>query len=190
MLPRIIFIVLLLWICFSCNRGNNIKEKNIIIQWENKEIIFPDSLNFVIFGKQNTKHLIHQSEYKDTFTYPVCLDEKDDFNALNRFPGEMTFQSFLLNRENKVIAIGNPVHNPKVKELYLQRLTNGEMPSSSVAMTDVSVNTANMDFGTFPQSERQEYKFVLTNEGNNLLVIQDVTTSCGCTKVSYSKEPF
>ena len=56
-------------------------------------------------------------------------------------------------------------------------------------MTDVSVNTANMDFGTFPQSEKQEYKFVLTNEGNNLLVIQDVTTSCGCTKVSYSKEP-
>ena len=126
---------------------------------------------------------------RDAFTYPVCLDEKDDFNALNRFPGEMTFQSFLLNRENKVIAIGNPVHNPKVKELYLQRLTNGKMPSSSVAMTDVSVNTANMDFGTFPQSEKQEYKFVLTNEGNNLLVIQDVTTSCGCTKVSYSKEP-
>ena len=87
---------------------------------------------------------------RDAFTYPVCFDEKDDFNALNRFPGEMTFQSFLLNRENKVIAIGNPVHNPKVKELYLQRLTN---------------------------------------EGNNLLVIQDVTTSCGCTKANYSKEP-
>ena len=28
---------------------------------------------------------------RDAFTYPVCLDEKDDFNALNRFPGEMTF---------------------------------------------------------------------------------------------------
>ena len=126
---------------------------------------------------------------RDAFTYPVCFDEKDDFNALNRFPSEMTFQSFLLNRENKVIAIGNPVHNPKVKELYLQRLTNGKMPSSSVAMTDVSVNTGNMDFGTFPQSEKQEYKFVLTNEGNNLLVIQDVTTSCGCTKANYSKEP-
>ena len=28
---------------------------------------------------------------RDAFTYPVCIDEKDDFNALNRFPGEMTF---------------------------------------------------------------------------------------------------
>ena len=93
---------------------------------------------------------------RDAFTYPVCLDEKDDFNALNRFPGEMTFQSFLLNRENKVIAIGNPVHNPKVKELYLQRLTNGKMPSSSVAMTDVSVNTANFLQGI---SERENRSF-------------------------------
>ena len=33
---------------------------------------------------------------RDAFTYPVCLDEKDDFNALNRFPGEMTFQSFFI----------------------------------------------------------------------------------------------
>ena len=33
------------------------------------------------------------------------------------------------------------------------------------------------------------YEKHLTNESNNLLVIQDVTTSCGCTKVSYSKEP-
>ncbi|WP_270663679.1 DUF1573 domain-containing protein, partial [Phocaeicola massiliensis] len=28
------------------------------------------------------------------------------------------------------------------------------------------------------------YEKHLTNESNNLLVIQDVTTSCGCTKVS------
>ena len=30
---------------------------------------------------------------------------------------------------------------------------------------------------------------MLTNTGNNLLVIQDIITSCGCTKVEYSKEP-
>ena len=46
-----------------------------------------------------------------------------------------------------------------------------------------------MDFGSFPQSEKQESSFVLTNTGNSLLVIQDIITSCGCTKVEYSKEP-
>lgn len=61
MLPRIIFIVLLLWIYFSCNRGNNIKEKDIIIQWK-----------------------------------------------------------------NKIVAIGNPLHKPKIKESYIKNLTEKE----------------------------------------------------------------
>ena len=54
----------------------------------------------------------------------------------------------------------------------------------------LSVNQTTIDFGSFPQSEKQERSFVLTNSGNQLLVIQDVTTSCGCTKVEYSKEPI
>jgi hypothetical protein len=29
----------------------------------------------------------------------------------------------------------------------------------------------------------------IADTGNNLLVIQDIITSCGCTKVEYSKEP-
>ena len=46
-----------------------------------------------------------------------------------------------------------------------------------------------MDLGSFPKSEKQETNFVLTNTGRGLLVIQDIITSCGCTKVEYSKEP-
>ena len=34
---------------------------------------------------------------RDAFIYPVCFDEKDDFNRLNHFPDEMTFQTFLLD---------------------------------------------------------------------------------------------
>lgn len=140
------------------------------------------------FHPRNTKELRYTIR-RDKFIHPVCFDEKDEFNALNHFPGEMTFQSFLLNRENKVVAIGNPIHNPKVKELYLQKLTNGRTVSPTIATTEVSINKVHWDFGTFPQSEKQESKFIFTNKGNNLLVVQDVTTSCGCTKVNYSKEP-
>jgi hypothetical protein len=42
------------------------------------------------FNKKDVKELRYITR-RDAFTYPVCLDEKDDFNALNRFPGEMTF---------------------------------------------------------------------------------------------------
>ena len=126
---------------------------------------------------------------RDGFSYPVCFDEKDELNRMNRFPSDMTFQTFLLDRDNKVVAIGNPVHNLKVKDLYLELITGKESPITVGNSTKVSVNQTTIDFGSFPKSEKQERTFILTNTGNQLLVIQDVTTSCGCTKVEYSKEP-
>ncbi len=126
---------------------------------------------------------------RDGFSYPVCYDEKDELNRLNRFPTEMTFQTFLLDRDNRVVAIGNPVHNPKVKDLYLSLMTGKETSKPTGTTTTVTVNQTTIDFGSFPKSEKQERSFILTNTGNQLLVIQDVTTSCGCTKVEYSKEP-
>ena len=127
---------------------------------------------------------------RDGFSYPVCFDEKDELNRLNRFPTEMTFQTFLLDRDNRVVAIGNPVHNPKVKDLYLSLMTGKETSKTTGTTTTVAVNQTTIDFGSFQKTEKQERSFVLINTGNQVLVIQDVTTSCGCTKVEYSKEPI
>ena len=126
---------------------------------------------------------------RDAFTYPVCFDEKDDFNRLNRFPSEMMFQTFLLDKENRVIALGNPIQNPKVKELYLNLIKGMGESTSKERVTTVSINSTVIDFGSFPKEEKQERSFILTNTGNGLLVIRDIVTSCGCTKVEYSKEP-
>ena len=56
-------------------------------------------------------------------------------------------------------------------------------------LTEVSVSQTVVDFGQFPMSEKKLHCFGLTNTGNSLLVVQDVVTSCSCTKVEYSKEP-
>ena len=126
---------------------------------------------------------------RDDFTYPVCFDEKDELNQLNQFPSDMTFQTFLLDKDNKVVAMGNPVLNPNIKVLYLDVIMGKTKEKQTGNVTAVSVDRTTMDFGSFPQSEKQERSFILTNTGNGLLVIQDIVTSCGCTKVEYSKEP-
>ena len=126
---------------------------------------------------------------REAFTYPVSFDEKDDFNRLNQFPNESMFQTFLLDKENRVIALGNPIQNPKVKEFYLDLITGNRSFKSSGQITQVSINHTELDFGNFPKEETQERSFVLSNTGKGLLVIQDIITSCGCTKVEYSKEP-
>ena len=126
---------------------------------------------------------------RDDFTYPVCFDEEDELNRLNQFPTDMTFHTFLLDKENKVVAMGSPVLNPKVKELYLGLIMGSRSSKPSGQTTEVSVNQTVIDFGSFPKEEKQERSFVLTNTGKGLLVVYDVVTSCGCTKVEYSKQP-
>ena len=126
---------------------------------------------------------------RDAFNNPVCFDEMEDFNKLNRFPSDITFQTFLLDKENRVIGMGNPVHNPKVKELYLMKITGESQPKTNATVTEMSVDRPEHDFGIFPMAEKQECTFRLTNIGKSFLVIHDVTTSCGCTKVEYRKEP-
>ena len=127
---------------------------------------------------------------KDDFQYPVFIDEKGTFDALNHFPTNMTFQTFLLDKDNKIVAIGNPVLNPMVKELYLEKLTGVQESKPKAMQTEVGLDKAEIDFGTFPMNEVKEGKFLLTNTGQNLLVLYDVVTSCGCTKVEYSKQPL
>ena len=126
---------------------------------------------------------------RDSFTYPVCFDEKDELNVLNRFPLDMTFQTFLLDEENRVVSVGNPVHNPKVKELYLKHIMGSRNDSMETPKTSVELPETEKDFGTIPLNEKREHVFKLLNTGNKPLVVYDVTTSCGCTKAEYSKEP-
>ncbi|MBR5611780.1 MAG: DUF1573 domain-containing protein, partial [Bacteroidaceae bacterium] len=126
---------------------------------------------------------------RDSFTYPVCFDEDDKLNDLNRFPSDMTFQTFLLDKDNKVVSVGNPVHNPKVKELYLKHIMGNRNDSMDSPKTSVELPETEKDFGTIPLNEKREYIFKLVNTGNKPLVVYDVVTSCGCTKAEYAKEP-
>ena len=135
--------------------------------------------------KQELRFLARQS----SFNYPVCFDEKDDFNNLNRFPLEITFQTFLLDKSNKVVTVGNPVHHPKVKELYLQNITGNQKKTTETPKTTVSLSETETNFGNIPLNEKREHVFKLVNTGNKPLAVYDVVTSCGCTKAEYSKEP-
>ena len=140
------------------------------------------------FHPKDVKELRYLTR-RDGFTYPVCFDGEDELNCLNRFPADMLFQTFLLDKDNKVVAMGSPVLNPNIKNLYLGIIKGEKETEQAANVTSVSVDQTVMDFGSFPQSEKQEKSFVLTNTGKGLLVIQDIVTSCGCTKVEYSKEP-
>lgn len=125
------------------------------------------------------------------FNHPVCMDEGDMFNRLNHFPSNMAFQTFLLDQDNKVIAIGNPVHNIKIGELYRQIIQGEEIQQHDAKesrVTKVKIEQNSISLGSFDWKTKQEAIFILKNMGGNPLYIEDVGTSCGCTSVSYLQE--
>lgn len=125
------------------------------------------------------------------FSYPVYIDEKDSFNLLNRFPAKKDFQTFLIDRNGKVLAVGNPVQIPTVKQLYLQIIQGKDIKKRNriAIRTIITIDRLSVSLGNFDWQTEQKTTFTLKNMGNNPLVIEGISTSCGCISVSYSQEP-
>ena len=92
----------------------------------------------------------------------------------------MNFQTFLLDRNNRVIAIGNPIYNPKVKELYL-KIIKGEKierrDESKVIKSEVDASNISVSLGRGDWQEEQKATFILKNVADKPMVIQAVATS-------------
>lgn len=119
----------------------------------------------------------------DGFSHPVCIDTDDEFNRLNHFPGEMMFQTFLVDSENRVKVIGNPIHNLSVKDLYLKELTG--MKSNPLPVTIVHPDSTEYHYGTVDENQTESKKVILHNTGKEVFRIKGVTTSCDCMTVEY-----
>ena len=94
--------------------------------------------------------------------------KRDSFYRLNRFPGEMMFQTFLVDSANRVKVIGNPIHNLSVKDLYLKEITGIEAVSQPV--TTIQADSAEYHYGVVGENKTasEEYrKGSVPNKGNN-----------------------
>jgi hypothetical protein len=139
----------------------------------------------------------HAKDYKeinyllkvDKFDFPVCIDKGDKLNKLNKFPSDITFQTFLLDKDNKVIVIGNPIHNLAIRDLYVKQITGKDTPGNIRARTIAKVDVTEADMGRFPKTEQRKAIFNITNKGEYPLVILGTTTTCGCAKAQFDKHP-
>lgn len=144
----------------------------------------------VFFFHAKEKREVKISLKEDYFDYPVCMDTANEFYQLNRFPMYPILQTFLLDKDNRIVAMGDPVTNPKIKELYLN-LINGKQSKQELEATQTTaeISTSTIRFGSFHWEEKQDTVVTLRNTGKKLLVIHDIVTSCGCTVADYDKRP-
>ena len=159
---------------------------------EELDSLYPNKVTcLMVFNPQGKRKLIKHLR-NNQFNYFVYIDEMDTLNRMNKFLNEEDFGTFLLDKNDKIVAIGNPVLKPRVRDLYFH-IISGKMVVSSVdkeALTVVSLLKDKVDLGDFSWNKEREAEFVISNVGKLPLVINDVITSCGCTKVDYTKKPI
>lgn len=138
---------------------------------------------FVFFFQTKDVRELRYILRRDNFSHPVCIDTEDSFYRLNRFPGEMMFQAFLVDSENRVKVIGNPIHNLPVKDLYFKEITGIE--AVSMPVTTIQADSAEYHYGVVRENMTVSRKIILKNTGNEVFRIKGTTTSCDCMTAEY-----
>ena len=171
--------------CSSC-RLQLLEWKQIM---KEADSLFPDKVSFLLFFQLKNLNEINLLFVQDQFDYPVFIDTNDDINRLNHFPQSMRYQCFLLDGDNKVLMVGNPVSNMKIWELYKLQIADGKQIETKT-ITSAVINKKEHNFGTIRKGSTHPAVFIMANTGNYPLVITRISTSCGCTNVIWDKQPI
>ena len=142
--------------CVSC--------KLRLKEWK-EFIAYVDSVSggqvpFLFFFQSKDNKELRYILKRDNFRLPVCVDSQNEFGKLNRFPSELMFQTFLLDKENRVKVIGNPIHNLSVKELYLKEIA-GIKETEALALTQLVPDREEYDLGIVAENETKKRKVLM-----------------------------
>ncbi len=145
-------------------------------------------INLVMIVSSDTPDKIALIARQDDFNYPIAIDSPGVTDSINGFPEDSRFCSFLLNRYNRVVAIGNPATNPNIRELYIRRIC-GEKPTSlkkgkiPVEIVDRSSALGVIDPGSYIERELR-----IRSRADSILKIRSIVPDCDCVKASADKD--
>lgn len=85
--------------------------------------------------------------------------------------------TFLLNDNNEVVLIGNPLNDDSVRDAYLKELNLLHKDNRSA----IKITPENLPMGAFSPMEIKRSKFRIFNNGDTAIKVEDIYTSCDCT---------
>ena len=130
--------------------------------------------------------LLHSVE----LNIPVCLDTNDELNGINKFPANNMLRAFLLDGDNKVLLIGNPIYNETMEKLYIETITGKKYNSISPIPTEAMLNVTEIDAGSLHGNQTAEISFQLRNTGKRPLYIYSLQTSCDFIDIEFDNRPI
>ncbi len=164
--------------CTTCKMKMPLWEK-IISDYKS---LASKEVNFVMILNTNlTPEFLYALKQKD-FMHPVCFDPENRFDLANNLPDQDEYHTLLLDSSDKVVAIGNPAENPKIKKLY-DDIIGVKTPSEAPMCFSYS-----RSLGVVSAKRVTKLKYRLKNPSDSILSVEAVIPSCDCTQVSISAD--
>ena len=75
--------------------------------------------------KNDEKELKRMLVYNN-FKHPLFIDQEKEIDKINKFPSNPEYQCFLLDKDNKVVLVGNPILFSEIWKLYKMVINESE----------------------------------------------------------------
>lgn len=164
--------------CTSCKMKLPIWD-NIINEFKADDSVTVDFA--MIIGSPKTKKIDFVLR-RDDFGHPVCMDSLGAFIASNSLPEDEAYHTLLLDSDRKIVAVGNPAINPKIREVYRQAITGNPKPKPRMC------TPAAMALGAVTPGDTIERQFLMVNSADTTLTVQEIVPSCDCTSAIISTD--
>lgn len=80
-------------------------------------------LNYIFIMNSLYKRELYAILKSNDFSLPVCIDHDKDIRLLNDIPFNSS-HVFLLDCQNRIVCVGNPITNIRIRDLYKYILNN------------------------------------------------------------------
>ena len=163
--------------CTSCS----LKLKNWTLVIDELNSLTDKNIGLItIINTKNHKN-IAKIVTKYDFKHPIVIDSTNLFYSQNNLPKYFNEHTFLTDNSNKIIAIGNPVTNPKIKELYKEIILSDSDNRYKSPLTSIEYS---INLGIIKQFEDPTKTIYVKNNDSITYTLEKIITSCDCVSVT------
>lgn len=131
----------------------------------------------VLFIEPDTLDKVADFIRKANYDYPVVIDTTGRFTTMNPLPEPDFLRTFLIDRNGKILALGNPTENEGIRRHIMSIVTGHDEDETPSPLT---VNNNKTDIGTVPHSCRREFEFYVNNASTDTVKVNNILTPCEC----------
>lgn len=81
------------------------------------------SFIFIVGTRNGDARLVRNNLFRTELEYPIYIDDKNAFISANpSIPKEHTYHTFLIDQNDSILLVGNPLFNVKIEKMLLDIL--------------------------------------------------------------------